>query len=129
MIMMKKINKEDTLIKSIDIEINKLIEEATILSEEELITDKDTYIRYGMITRRLDELTKIRGELIKHKGDYNKISWKDIAQIALIAASIITPAIMTAQMRNSEINNERIFGRSVGYKYIPKTPQPNQIKI
>ena len=124
----QKNNVEQELIKQLDAEIDFLIME---LKEINPLQDKDNYIKYGMGTKRLDELISMRGELVKQMTNKStkKIEWKDVAQVALTGASIAVPTILTVLMRNSEINNERIFGRSVGYKHIGKIPQPNQIRI
>ena len=127
----KNIETEKVLIREFDTEIKKLTEEMALITEEECISDKDAYLTYGMLTRRLSELVEQRGHLVDQmtKQKQQKIGGKDIAQIGLMAAAVIVPAGMTVLMRNSEVNNERIFGRSVAYKQIPKGPSITQIKI
>ena len=127
----KSIETEKALIKELDNEIKKLTDEMGLITEEECISDKDAYLRYGMLTKRLSEVIEQRGHLVDQmtKQRQQKIGGKDIAQIGLMAAAVIVPAGMTVLMRNSEINNERIFGRSIAYKQVPKVPGINQVKI
>ena len=110
------------MIKKIDKELDDLYERIRSYDPG----DKDEYIIYGQYMRRMQELTKLRGDLIQQERDLNKDNrWTinntlQAAQIATDWAKIGVTAGMTTMVRNSEMNNERITFRSSAYKYVPK---------